>query len=332
MKFINRKSFIFLLVLFALTMTACTVEDSQNPWDAKPEINEDEASEITITEEELQRYATESTTVWEFVQRFFRDKIVYKNRDGKFIYEPVDFSLPLSDYDWDNLVTLEKSYREVEYVEDGQTISIKGIDISRYQQEIDWARVAKDGVKYAIIRLGYRGYDKGGLVKDDLFDSNVKGALKNEIPVGVYFVTQAISVEEAIEEAEYVLENMRPYNVTWPVVLDIEDAASASARTVNLTQEQRTDFAIAFCETIKEAGYTPMLYCNIRWFIEELDLTRLTEYDKWFAQYFTRPFFPYAFEMWQYTSSGSVDGISGNVDLNICFKDYGKADIGESEE
>ncbi|NCB41935.1 MAG: hypothetical protein EOM59_04880 [Clostridia bacterium] len=332
MRLMNRRSFIFLLILFALAMTACSAEDSQNSTNAKPEINDDGGIEITVTEEELQRYATESTTVWEFVQRFFKDKIVYKNRDGKFIYEPVDFSLPLSDYNWDNLVALEKAHKELEYVQDGQTISIKGIDISRYQQDIDWARVAKDGVKYAIIRLGYRGYDKGGLVKDDAFDTNVKGALKNEIPVGVYFVTQAISVEEAIEEAEYVLENMRPYNITWPVVLDIEDAASATARTVNLTQEQRTDFAIAFCETIKEAGYTPMLYCNIRWFIEELDLARLTEYDKWFAQYFTRPFFPYAFEMWQYTSSGRVDGISGNVDLNICFKDYGNLQMIESEE
>ena len=324
MKLTKRAWHILLLIFVLFSMTACVVVENQNPADAKP--GADEEAEISVTEEELQRYATESTTVWEFVQRFFKDKIVYKNRDGKFIYEPVNYDLPLSDYDWDNLVALEKPYREVEYVQDGKTISIKGIDISRYQHEIDWERVAKDGVKYAIIRLGYRGYDKGGLVKDDLFDTNVKGALKNGIPVGVYFVTQAISVEEAIEEAEFVLENIRPYKVTWPVVLDIEDAASATARTVNLTQEERTDLTIAFCETVKEAGYTPMLYCNIRWFIEELDLSRLTEYDKWFAQYFNRPFFPYAFQMWQYTSSGRVDGISGNVDLNICFKDYGKSD------
>jgi lysozyme len=123
-----------------------------------------------------------------------------------------------------------------------------------------------------------------------------------------------------------------PYNVTWPVVLDIEEAASVTARTTNLTKEQRTDFAIAFCETIKEAGYTPMLYCNIRWFIQELDLARLTEYDKWLAQYFNRPFFPYELQMWQYTSSGRVDGIIGNVDLNLSFVDYSNPDRDESEE
>ena len=141
--------------------------------------------------------------------------------------------------------------------------------------------------------------------------------------MGVYFVTQAISVEEAVEEAQFVMENIRPYNVTWPIVLDIEDAASATARTAELSQQARTDHAIAFCETVKESGYTPMLYCNIRWFIEKLDITRITDYDKWFAQYFRKPFFPYAFQMWQYSSTGRIDGIEGNVDYNISFVDYG---------
>lgn len=320
----SKKNFIFTLAFFLLFLTSCTVQKPDDPADAKPGTGEEERPKIIISEEELDVYAMQSATIWEFLQRFYEDRIVYKDMDGNYIYEPVNFDLPLSNYDWDKLVTLDKAHKELEYVENGKTVSIKGIDISRYQKTIDWERVAKDGVKYAIIRLGYRGYDKGGLVKDELFDVNVKGALKNEIAAGVYFVTQATTVEEAIEEAEFVLANMRPYKITWPVVLDIEDAASASARTANLTKQDRTDFAIAFCETIKEAGYTPMLYCNIRWFIEELDLSRLTEYDKWFAQYFNRPFFPYAFQMWQYTSSGKVDGISGSVDLNICFKDYGK--------
>jgi GH25 family lysozyme M1 (1,4-beta-N-acetylmuramidase) len=108
------------------------------------------------------------------------------------------------------------------------------------------------------------------------------------------------------------------------VVLDLEDPASLTARTVGLTQEERTDMTVAFCETVREAGYTPMLYCNIRWFMEELDLTRLTEYDKWFAQYFNRPFFPYEYQMWQYTNNGRVDGITGPVDLNLSFVDYGQ--------
>ena len=91
----------------------------------------------------------------------------------------------------------------------------------------------------------------------------------------------------------------------------------------DLTQQQRTDHAIAFCETIKEGGYTPMLYCNIRWFIEKLDIARIADYEKWFAQYFRKPFFPYTFRVWQYSSSGAIDGIKGNVDYNISFYDYG---------
>ena len=200
---------------------------------------------------------------------------------------------------------------------------IHGIDISHHQGDIDWEKVAASGVKFVFIRLGYRGYESGLLVKDDRFEDNIRGALQNGIAVGVYFVTQAISVEEAVEEAQFVMENIRPYNVTWPIVLDIEDAASATARTAELSQQARTDHAIAFCETVKESGYTPMLYCNIRWFIEKLDITRITDYDKWFAQYFRKPFFPYAFQVWQYSSTGRIDGIEGNVDYNISFVDYG---------
>ena len=124
---------------------------------------------------------------------------------------------------------------------------------------------------------------------------------------------------------------IRGGNVNPPVVLDIEDAASSTARTADLTQQQRTDHAIAFCETIKEGGYTPMLYCNIRWFIEKLDITRIADYEKWFAQYFRKPFFPYTFRVWQYSSSGAIDGIKGNVDYNISFYDYGNPPAAEGE-
>ncbi len=316
--------FIAVLVLSAGAFSGCAVQDPSEPADAKPPAEEIPEGSVVVTREEIYRYATESNTVWEFAQRFFGDVVVYKDRDGKFVFEPVDPDLPRSDYNWDNLVELGTAHREVAYVQGGKTISIKGIDISRYQKTVDWDKVASDGVEYAIIRLGYRGYDKGGLVLDELYEENIEGALKEGVAVGVYFVTQAISVEEAIEEAEFVLENMRDHDITWPVVLDLEDPASSSARTASLTRDEQTDITVAFCETIREAGYTPMLYCNIRWFMEELDLTRLTEYDKWFAQYFNRPFFPYEYQMWQYTNNGRVEGIAGPVDLNISFVDYGQ--------
>lgn len=315
---------VLILALAALSFAGCKKEEpapSGGDVSAKPG---GEKESVTYTVEEIQKFADTDATLWEFVQDLLPNYIVYKSTGGKFAYAAIDRSLPQSDYNWDNLVEVSSSPREVEYRENGETISLKGIDVSVYQGDIDWKKVAADGVDFAFIRLGYRGYSSGKLVLDEKFAGNVTGAINNGIAVGVYFVTQAVSPAEAVEEANFVLENIRAFNITWPIVLDIEDAASSEARTALLTQQERTDNTIAFCEKIKEAGYTPMLYCNIRWFIEKLDITRIADYDKWFAQYFRKPFFPYAFQCWQYTNSGSVDGIKGNVDKNICFVDYGK--------
>ncbi len=300
--------------------------DPEPPVATEPAIETPQEHMLEFSEETIKHYGETSSNLWELLQRFFTDQIVYRDKLGNFCYEPVNTDLPLSDYDWENLVDVTplSGGKELEYREDGVTTSLKGIDVSRYQETIDWEKVAADGVKFAIIRLGYRGYaSEGKLVMDANFEENVVGALKAGVAVGVYFVTQAISEAEAVEEAQFVAEAIRPYNITWPVVLDIEATSSTTPRTKDVTQQERTDYTIAFCEEIKRLGYTPMLYANIRWYIEELDLTRLTAYDKWFAQYFNHPFFPYAFQMWQYTDSGKVDGIKGKADMNLAFKDYG---------
>ena len=315
---------ILCIALLASLLAGCTQQSGQTEPSAKPDTVLTPQDEIvSYTVGEIQEFGRNDASVWELLQDLLPNLIVYRSAGGVFQYASIDRSLPQSDYDWSNLVEVSETPREVEYAVDGETVSIKGIDVSTYQGDIDWEKVAARGVKFVFIRLGYRGYESGLLVKDDRFEDNIRGALQNGIAVGVYFVTQAISVEEAVEEAQFVMENIRPYNVTWPIVLDIEDAASATARTAELSQQARTDHAIAFCETVKESGYTPMLYCNIRWFIEKLDITRITDYDKWFAQYFRKPFFPYAFQMWQYSSTGRIDGIEGNVDYNISFVDYG---------
>jgi len=315
---------ILCIALLASLLAGCTQQSGQTEPSAKPDTVLTPQDEIvSYTVGEIQEFGRNDASVWELLQDLLPNLIVYRSAGGVFQYASIDRSLPQSNYDWSNLVEVSETPREVEYAVDGETVSIKGIDVSTYQGDIDWEKVAASGVKFVFIRLGYRGYESGLLVKDDRFEDNIRGALQNGIAVGVYFVTQAISVEEAVEEAQFVMENIRPYNVTWPIVLDIEDAASATARTAELSQQARTDHAIAFCETVKESGYTPMLYCNIRWFIEKLDITRITDYDKWFAQYFRKPFFPYAFQMWQYSSTGRIDGIEGNVDYNISFVDYG---------
>ena len=176
-------------------------------------------------------------------------------------------------------------------------------------------------MEYAVIRLGIRGYSEGTLVLDEKYEANIQGAAANGIDVGAYFFTQATSEAEALEEAQFVIENLAPYHVNFPVVLDVEAVGSGNARTKDLTVEERTQYAITFCEAVKAAGYTPMIYGNLKTFMLMLDMEQLEDYQKWFAasQPGDLPDYPYAFSIWQYTDKGSVAGIDGDVDLNITF-------------
>lgn len=211
------------------------------------------------------------------------------------------------------------------YTENGQTVSLKGVDVSKYQENIDWKKVAADGVEFAIIRLGFRGMGTNGTCElDPYFKQNIEGAMAAGIDVGVYFFTQATTEEEAREEAKFVIDNLKGYDIIWPVVFDTEEITSyAAARANKLSKEVRTACTKAFLEEIKAAGYTPMLYANTRWSILNLDLAELSDYDFWYAYYGDDIYYPYQFSMWQYTSTGTVDGIKGSADLNISFKDYG---------
>jgi len=214
---------------------------------------------------------------------------------------------------------------EYTYMENGENVTVKGVDVSKYQEEIDWNKVAADGVEYAMIRLGFRGMGSQGTCElDPYFKQNIEGALAAGLEVGVYFFTQATTVEEAKEEAQFVIDNLKGYDVTWPVVYDTEAITSyKAARANSLSREVRTACAKAFLEEVKAAGYTPMLYANTRWSILKLDLAQLSDYDFWYAYYGDEIYYPYKFSMWQYTSTGTVDGIKGNADVNISFVDYG---------
>ena len=197
--------------------------------------------------------------------------------------------------------------------------TIPGIDVSYYQGDIDWQQVKDSGIRFAIIRLGYRGYGKEGkLAEDKNFEKNIRGALKAGLDVGVYFFSQAITVEEAHEEAEYVLQRIKDYDLTMPVVYDWE-YVSEEARTAKMDRRTLTDCYLAFCRDIEKAGYTPMPYFNTYQSRDLMNLVELEAYPFWLALYSSRMTFPYRIEMWQYTDSGKVPGIEGNVDLNLCF-------------
>ena len=252
------------------------------------------------------------SAIW---RALFTDDIVV-GADGSFYFFPLDDELKRHDYVSENFILDDErvlTYQD----ENGNVLSQKGIDVSRYQLEIDWEKVAADGVEFAIIRLGYRGSSEGTLVLDPYYEANIEGALANGIDVGVYFFTQALNEAEAIEEAEFVLEHIAGYTLTYPVALDVEAIETANPRTANMTREEWTDATIAFCERIQEAGYTPMIYGNLRTFFLMLDLSRLEAYEKWFAFYRTPIYFPYQHSIWQYSATGRVDGIEGDVDLNV---------------
>lgn len=200
----------------------------------------------------------------------------------------------------------------------GTDVRLKhGIDVSAHQGEIDWQKVANDGVDYAIIRAAYRGYTAGSLNKDSTFDFNAEQASAAGLQVGAYIFSQAITVEEALEEADYLLEILAGKPIDGPVVFDWEVIGTKSARTYGLDTETLCAAANAFCRRIEQAGYTPMVYFNPYCGYVKYDLSQIMAYDFWFAQYSEQPDFYYNFQMWQYTSSGKVDGVDGNVDLDV---------------
>lgn len=213
----------------------------------------------------------------------------------------------------------ERQGVKLTYSDDTYTSRL-GVDVSYYQGEIDWEKVKADGYDFAMIRLGYRGYGADGTLNlDKRFRENVENAKKAGLDVGVYFFAQAVNKEEAVEEAEFVLDALEEEELQMPVVYDPETVTEEEARTGEVTGEQFTRNAKAFCQRIQKAGYEPMIYCNMLWEAFELNLAELEKYPIWYADYEAFPQTPYAFDIWQYTEEGTVDGIAGQVDLNIQF-------------
>ena len=263
---------------------------------------------------------TSGTTMVETLRPYYPNELVVVS-NGTFNFVPIRDDLQKNDYVLENLNILEDG--EVQYMQDGQVVSHKGIDVSKHQGNIDWTKVAADGVEFAFIRVGLRGYGtEGKLVEDEYFEQNVKGALQAGIKVGVYFYSQAITDEELLEEANLVLEKVKPYNIELPIVFDVEKVSGGKGRANELSVEERTRLTALFCQTIQYAGYKPMIYHNMEIGTQMLDLGQLEQYDKWFAYYNDDLYYPYAYKVWQYSEKGAVDGINEEVDLNIWFGDF----------
>lgn len=231
----------------------------------------------------------------------------------------INFDLPMNAYDQTAFRTANNG--RVYY--DGPAEAVRyGIDVSKWQGTIDWKKVAADGVDFAMIRCGYRGSGAGTLNEDECFRANIAGATAAGLDVGVYFFSQALTAAEAVEEAKYTLELIEGHNLTYPVVFDWEPQYTSGSRTNRPNWTAVTDAAVAFCDAVAAAGYTPMVYFNVTQAYLRLDMARLQKYDAWLAWYHEIPDYIYDYQIWQYGSTGSVAGIAGNVDMDICFKHY----------
>lgn len=216
------------------------------------------------------------------------------------VFTPMDF-----DYQGDYLTCLTDE-------------SILGIDISTHQKEIDFQAVKAAGFEFVMIRLGYRGSVQGLLFEDEWAQRNYQAAKAAGLKVGGYFFSQSISVEEAIEEANYAMEIIKDWELEMPLVYDWE-YLQADYRNAHVDARMLTDYTLAFCRTVEAAGYEAMVYFNPDQSHKKMCLSELTDYRFWLAMYTDRMDYPYKVDMWQYTSTGSVPGVSGNVDINLYF-------------
>ena len=237
---------------------------------------------------------------------------------------PIKQRMPVLACSYD-LTQLEYEAPIYRYREHNQVTSRFGIDVSSHQPEIDWAAVKEAGVEFVFIRAGFRGYETGKIVLDECFDQHMQGAIDAGLEVGVYFFSQAVTPAEAAEEAALTLSMLEGYDVTYPVVFDWEVIHSDDyVRTQNVSMSNLTDCTIAFCDAVRDAGYTPMYYQNKETTLRKLDLELLTDYGFWLAEYDDLPTHPYHYDIRQYTDRGRIPGIEGRVDLNVCFTPYGE--------
>lgn len=206
------------------------------------------------------------------------------------------------------------SFREDGSLDGG---NVMGIDISKHNGTVDWNAVKNAGVEFVILRCGYRGSASGVLVEDEKFRTNIKGATAAGLKVGIYFFSQAVNEMEAVEEASLTLSLIKGHKISYPVYIDVE---AANGRADGLSAAERTKVVRAFCETVRDSGYTAGVYSNKNWFAEKMDTGAFGNYRIWLAQYTESPTYTGRYEMWQYSSRGTIPGIKGDVDLNICYQ------------
>ncbi len=295
----------------------CTVTVKTNPrQDRTTMLKDGTGRQLFVMEGNVYREATYAD--YYVAEKFFvKGEAKYtgwQTLEGKVYYFTAD----------GNKVTGEQVIQGAKYnfASDGSLVTgdgTLGIDVSKWNGNIDWNAVKNSGVSFVIIRCGYRGSAAGKLIEDPKYVSNIKGATAAGLKVGVYFFSQAVNEIEAVEEASMVLEQIKGYQISYPVFLDVE---ASGGRGDKIDRATRTAVCKAFCQTIQSAGYTAGVYSNKVWLDGKIDAASLNSYKIWLAQYAANPTYTGRYDMWQYKPSGSISGISGNVDMNISYLGY----------
>lgn len=256
------------------------------------------------------------------------ERIEYDDPVLGIISVPVMTDVNTHTYDWDKLSDNDRrlSYDTEEFR------SKLGVDVSYFQGEIDWEKVKADGIDFAMIRLGYRGYGTGNIVVDDQFTENINGALAAGLEVGVYFFSQAVNVQEAKREAETVLSMLSSYPITMPVAYDLEIVSENGSRTQKLSAAVMTENAAVFCRMVEAEGYEAAYYASKKTALLRFNLSELKDYGLWYAEEEAEPSIPYDFNLWQYTAEGTVDGIDTNVALDLYIEPKEQVSEDESGE
>lgn len=230
--------------------------------------------------------------------------------------EPLPTIEPIIEPEANPYGPLDFQYNKNNYLYCLRQDSYPGVDVSAFQRDIDWQMVKDSGIRFAMLRLGYRGYESGKLVEDEYIQQNLKQTKEVGMPIGAYFFSQALTIKEVDEEIDFMLKVLGDYELHMPIVLDWE-IPTDTARTAQMDARTLTALQEYFCKTMADKGYTPMVYFNWHQSNTLLYLNELEDYPFWLALYTNRMTYPYHVEMWQYTASGRVPGIQGNVDINL---------------
>ena len=239
--------------------------------------------------------------------------------DGTEQWVMINAYIPKRSYDFVGLVYQEPVMK---YYDKGNAISHLGVNLNRNSGDVNFEKLKSAGVEFVMIRFGARGYQNGQISIDDKYATYVQEAREAGLEVGLTFYSQAVTQEEAVEEANTVLGSISANSISYPIVFDMELVSNDTARIDTLSKMTLTNIADAFCKTIKDAGYSPIIYGNKYWLLRKIDLTKLSSYDIWLSQEEDVPDYPYKFSMWEYTREGQIDGISGDASLSISFIDY----------